>query len=488
MKKYILLLVVSSIFLGGCQKYLEELPKDRLASENFYKTKADAQAAVYAIYGPIKEYNCFGVLYLAQQECMSDYAIGRGSYIPVGQYQGLDNTNIGRVGDMWNLFYRSINIANIAIKQIPSIAMDESEKKALIAEAKFMRAYCYYHLVINWGAVPLHMEPVETADQEALPRTPVNDIYNAIVSDLESSENDLPAKQQQNGHPTKWSAKSFLALVYLTNQKWSQAKTKADEVIQSGAFSLVNVTKADDFDKIFGSSANGSSEEVFYLKFNSQKGSSWPFFLLWDKTQYASYGAYVLYSIPENPFIKNWNDNDLRKKFDIFSQYINRTTGLVETLPSSTPILYSKFRDPSAPTSNSFSNDYPFLRYADVLLMYAEAASQEANGPTTKAIEYLNMVKRRAYGFSVSQPSSVDYSVTGWTASSFLDAVLQERGYEFFMEGKRWLDLKRTGKAKEVILSAKGLTVKDQHLLWPIPTQEISTNPMITQSDQNPGY
>jgi hypothetical protein len=122
------------------------------------------------------------------------------------------------------------------------------------------------------------------------------------------------------------------------------------------------------------------------------------------------------------------------------------------------------------------------------LLIYAEAASQAASGPSLLAIERLNMVKRRAYGLPSKLPSTVDYPSTGWTTASFRDAVIQERAYEQFMEGKRWLDLKRTGKASEKILAAKGLTIKEAHYLWPIPKQEIDTNPALSQKDQNPGY
>jgi hypothetical protein len=98
------------------------------------------------------------------------------------------------------------------------------------------------------------------------------------------------------------------------------------------------------------------------------------------------------------------------------------------------------------------------------------------------------MIKRRAYGFPSKVASSVDFPATGWTATSFRDAVIQERAYEQFMEGKRWLDLKRTGKAAEKILANKNLTIRQAHYLWPIPQQEIDTNPALSQKDQNPGY
>ncbi|WP_339840803.1 RagB/SusD family nutrient uptake outer membrane protein [uncultured Maribacter sp.] len=487
MKRFSLFFVFLTVILVGCESYLDEVPKDRLSDELFYQSKSDAQSAINAIYAPLLEAGLFGETYYAELESMSDYATGRGSYIPVGQYQGLDPTNANRTAGFWSRFYRSINFSNIALEKIPSMDILENDKQELLAEAKFMRAFCYYHLVVNFGDVPLYLGS-EEATEDALPRSPVDKVYEAIISDLQDAEAVLPSTEAQFGHPSKWSAKSLLALIYLTNENWALAKAKAGEVIDSGMYSLVDVEVADDFNALYGAGANGSSEEIFYIKYNNQVGTGWPFFMLWDKTIYAPFGAFVLYSTTDYPFISEWDDNDLRKQFNIFSEYVNRNTGEIETLPASTPVLCSKYRDPAAPGNRSFSNDLPFMKYSDILLLYAEAASQESNGPTSTAIEYLNMIKRRAYGYPASSVSAVDYPSTGWTESSFLDAVLKERGYEQYMEGKRWLDLKRLGIVEEVILNAKGFNVLDTHLLWPIPEQEIQTNPLINQENQNPGY
>ena len=493
MKKLINAILVIVLVSACSDDFLEEVPKDRLTEANFYNTREDAIAAVYAIYDPIRQpannpFQGMGTEYWAQLECMSDYATGRGSYIPVGQYQGLNATNAGRTSNFWSYFYQSINLANIAISRIADVEMNEDEKLALIAEAKFLRAFCYYHLVVNWDAVPLFLEPVENASEASKARTPAEDIYSSIISDLQDAEEDLPSSINQQGRPSAWSAKSLLAHIYLVRENWSLAKEKAGEVINSGQFSLVEVGETNDFDNLFSSAANGTSEEIFYLKFNNEIGNTWPFFMNWNDTEFSPYGAFVLYSLPSYPFISNWDDDDLRKKYNIFSEYKSRKTGEIKTLPESTPILCSKFRDPGAPGMGDHGTDYPITRYAEVLLIYAEAAAQDAGGPTTEAVEYLNMVKRRAYGYPSQEVSPVDYPTTGWTAASFQETILQERGYEFYMEGKRWHDLKRTNTVQETILSGKGITVLNKHLLWPIPQSEIDVNELINQEDQNPGY
>ena len=118
-------------------------------------------------------------------------------------------------------------------------------------------------------------------------------------------------------------------------------------------------------------------------------------------------------------------------------------------------------------------NDLPIYRYAEALLIYAEAAARAASSPTAEAMEALNKVHRRAFGVDPETPSAVDFNIADYDAISFVDLVLQERAYEFIFEGKRWFDLKRTGMAAQTILDVKGITIAEKHYLWPIPTAEL---------------
>lgn len=489
MKKILFYVTIVTLMWGisSCSKALDEKPLTQLSTATYYKTLQDAEGAINAIYGQIRSDGVFERNYMQLEDIPSDYAYGRGSTAPAGSYTLLDQVNISRVGTAWTGFYQAINYANIAIQAIPKISsINSSADSALVAEAKFLRAFCYFHLVINWGAVPLYLNTTHTVTK----RMPVQDVYSAIVNDLNYGVAYLPATPAVQGKPTSWAARSFLSLVYLFMEKWDSAQNNALQVIQSGPYSLVQVHQADDFDNIFGPSANGTGEEIFYLKYNhvAGQGWEWPLNLNWTSSQFAPFGNYVVYGKPTNPFITGWNNNDLRKQYDIYTSYVNPATGNIVQLPSSVPLLCSKWRDPGATGTTGFANDYPFLRYADVLLIYAEANDMANQGPSPLAIESLNEVKRRGYGYTSNSPSPVDYPTSGWTQQSFRDSVIQERAYEQYMEAKRWQDLKRTGTAADVILKTKGITLNPDFLLWPIPQQEINANPQISQADQNPGY
>jgi hypothetical protein len=149
--------------------------------------------------------------------------------------------------------------------------------------------------------------------------------------------------------------------------------------------------------------------------------------------------------------------------------------------------LYRKYRDPLA-TNLGAGNDYPWYRYADLLLFHAEADARANNGPTAEALESLNKVHRRAYGYDANTPSPVDFSIGDFDLTSFVDKVVEERGYETLYEGKRWLDLKRLGIAEQRIKEVKNIVVAEKHMYWPIPNSEMLYNKALDASDQNPGY
>lgn len=481
MKKLCLIPIL--FLIASCEDALMENPKS-LAVETFYKTPAEVEAAVNAIYNPLRDPNGLGGVYVPMQESHVDYAYGRGSYGILSEFQGLDPTNITRVGLMWDLFYLSIRNANLVIANAPNgSSLTEAQVAQYVGEARFLRALNYFFLVRHWGRAIIRNEENMTVQNVGL--SPATDIYNFIEEDLMFAEDNLPDVAKNAGRPSAWTAKAVLADVYFFQNKWPEARDKADEVITSGKYALVPVTEPDDFMAIYGPEVVTTPEEVFYLKFSrvGQNEGWWSvlFFHHPASGMHGTGGYFGQYTDSErNPVYKNWDDNDLRKAYNWYSWNIGEGPNAM---------LNKKYIDPEATNNLGAGNDFPLYRYADVLLIYAEAASLANNGPTPEAMERLNMVHRRAYGYDPLQPSPVDFDLADYNADSFVDLVLQERGYETQFEGKRWLDLKRTGRVKEIILNTVGKNVADRHLLWPLPVSEMNFNTALDPvQDQNPGY
>ncbi|WP_166670814.1 RagB/SusD family nutrient uptake outer membrane protein [Olivibacter sp. XZL3] len=481
-------LFIVMLFLAGCAKTLEEVPSDRLSEENFYQTEQDAEAAVNAIYAPFRELGYYGGFYMLLTESCSDYANGRGSFAPVSEYNGLDGANIARAETIWTLAYRAILRANTVLDKVPNIAMDEAGKAALLAEARFLRALAYFDLVRNFAGVPLRQSLNDPTD---MPRSSVEEVYQFIIADLEIAGNDLPNIATVPGRPSALAAKTLLAYVYLTLENWEAARDLSNEVIRAGTYQLVPVAEAEDFDNLFGAGVTSSPEEIFSFKYSSSGGQGFQYlvYIHGENTLYAPYGFRTIYARETFPLIANWSDDDLRKAFNLYGSYVHRNSGALVQLPSNEPYQFKKFSDLSSVAVDASGNDMPVLRYADVLLIYAEAASQAEGGPSPAAFEAINQVRRRAYGAN-TQVANPAIDLAGLDQAAFRNAVFEERAYEFMVEGKRWNDLKRLGndRVKEIIRTAKGKEVSDSQFLWPIPKAEMDNNNALDANDQNLGY
>jgi len=470
----------SAIILMGCSDILEEKPKS-LASENFYNTAAEAKAAVNAIYGPMRTDAGLSTNYPAQLEGLADYGNSRGTQTAVSLYQGLDNTNINRVSVIWDNFYQSIRNANLVIANVPKgTSTSAAEKAVFVAEAKYLRSLIYFAMVRNWAGVPIRTE--ENMTVADVPRSSVADVYKLILSDALEAEKSLPDAPTEIGRPTKWAAKTLLSEIYMYQEDWASSKTKAKEVIDGNKYSLVEVANSEDFQKIYGPDVVNTTEEIFYFKYSRQQGFglvSYAHRKIGPYNYYGPGGVYAQYTdSTSNSVIKKWSNKDLRKAHILYNVDIGLGTS---------SCLFRKYRDPAA--TAGAGNDYPWYRYADLLLFHAEADARANKMPTAEGLESLNKVHRRGYGFNSKAASAVDFKLTDFpTLTSFIDKVVEERGYETMYEGKRWNDLKRLGIAKQRILEVKKIVVLDKHMLWPIPNSELLYNKAITATDQNPGY
>ena len=492
MKKKILYIPVlfTLMVVCSCKKLLIESPKG-LVVEGFYNTPSEVEAALAAIYTPLR--SDMSGWWLSILECHAEWGAGMVGHTNFDSYKsmaGLSDVGKNNLVTRWNSFYLAIRNANLVIKHIPDGKnLNDVQKNVYLGEAKFMRAFAYFQLVRGWAGVPLQTEE-NLSETNSIPKATKEKIYDLITSDLEFAESKLPDNAPLIGKPSKWAAKTFLADVYFYRDMYDKAAAKANEVIMSGKHSLEKVNVPNDFNKVFGMGAI-SPEEIFYLHYNVNSPSELILFTHQENTPWFGTEGFGVFSWHDKAkFYTTWNDNDFRKQFNWYTdatvpnQFLPNQPGF----PTSGVTILSpkKYNNPAA-TIATFS--LPCYRYADVLLIYAEASAQ-AGSATADGMEKLNMVHRRAYGFDPLQPSPVDYKLADYpTKKAFTDLVIQERGYETQFEGKRWFDLVRSGTVKEVMKNNIGVDVTDKHLLWPIPDIEFDLNHGLDRSkDQNPGY
>ena len=482
MKKCSFLILVILVILASCNDILEEEPKEIFAL-GYYNTAEEVEAGVNAIYSKYQD-GLYQGFFPAWLECQSDLLLGRPGID--FDYQSLPGFGLQFIENYWGAFYLSIRNANLIIKYAPNGSKISAVDIArYIGEAKFMRALSYFHLVRLWGGIPIRTEINMT--ESDVPRSNEDEVYRLIIDDLKDAETNLPDEPSAIGRPSKWAAKTLLADVYFYQGLNEEASVKAKEVIQSGKYSLVEVTKWQDFDsKLYGTNVIGGSTESIFSNMNTKSGTELRSTVFIDYNHAAAgysggRGDWLVHmdSIIF-PVYNNWDNEDIRKDllylFDL---------GLGEGT-----FLSRKFIDPAAGGGTS-GHDFPIYRYADLLLLYAEASCRVNNGPTADGLEALNQVHRRAYGKNpTTQPSDADFKLADYNAQSFVDLVMKERGYETLFEAKRWFDIKRSGKLKEFVKANKnGIVVSDNFLLWPIPNAEMNYNKAIDPTtDQNPGY
>lgn len=475
----------------ACNKeVLVEKPRS-LVVEHFYNTDAEVQSAIAAIYPALR--GQFGGNYMCILECQTEY--GGGFIVSQGfdshrMLNGLAPQAINSyVSAVWDALYTSIRNANLVIHYTPQskvLSADQIDKA--VAEAKFLRAFSYFYLVRNWSGVPIYNE--NNFDQTSgVGKSTEEQVYDFITEDLAFATEKLDDAPLNLGRPSKWAAKTMLSDVYFFRQDYSKAMSLAKDVMESGKFRLEEVSKTDDFDKIFGPNPT-SLEEIFYFRYNLNSPSNLLTYTLprieepwWSGTAYG-----MFYITKEHLMYRNWNSNDLRKQFTWFVTEDNRLPSGDPWYPfdSETILAPKKY---TAPGTTVATNPFPAYRYSYILLLYAEASARISGNPTVDGIEALNMVHRRAYGYNSQHSSPVDFKGSDFAnLDLFLDKVLEERGYEFQFEGKRWFDLVRTGKAAPIIKEYEGRVIAEKAYLWPIPPLEMDLNEALSLDDQNPGY
>jgi len=481
-------LIYLAIFLlagTSCSDFLEENPSSLMVDSNFYKTEADADAAIVAVYDGLNDQSniYYRGFYLLSELTTDNAECGQG--VANANIFALDGYTYGPVNDriyvLYQSVYKTIANANVAIDKIPAIPIADTKKNRLLAEAKFVRALLYFNMVRLFGDLPLVLNQVTSLDDVNIPRSETSKVYAQIISDLEFGEQNLDATNASGnlGRATKASATGLLAKVYLTLKDYPKARDKAKTILDNTQLGLL-----DNYADVFTPQNRYNKEVIFSIqnKGNTGAGNGFAMALFIPRSTIALPGGGTVAGnsadVPTEEFYKSFKAGDLRKDRTFFTEY-DAGAGKATFRPH-----WYKFFDPSSIANlGEGTLNYPVIRYADVLLTYAEALN-EINGPSAEAFEAVNKVRRRAYGKAIAT-ANPDIDLQGLSKTALQDAVLEERRWEFGFEGQRWFDLIRTGKLLST-LQAKGNTaIKDYHVLFPLPQRELDVNKSLTQ---NKGY
>jgi starch-binding outer membrane protein, SusD/RagB family len=453
--KYAVIALILLIGIAGCKKsFLNLAPISNANVNTFYKTAADINNAVLAAYKMNKGVYINNLAAMAQlDEVRSD---NTSDDARIDNF--VNDSGVEWWYWTWDQLYRTIYACNIVIEKAPGVTMDAGLQKQYIAEAKFLRALTYFELVQNWGGVPLvTATPTDlSASAVDVPRNTKAEVYALIVSDLVSAAQDLPASYTgaSVGRATSGAANGMLGKVYLTSGDPTDARTVLTKVVNSGLYSLLPT-----YAQVFNINSRNSAESLFELQFTENTDPS-PLESYFASGASGRPGGGYYYMQPTPDFVNSFESGDPRKDVtlavDVNGNY-----------------FCSKFDDPAMTSFANSSHPFPILRYADVLLLLAEA-----DGESPEAYALINEVRERA-----TLPD-----ISAATPGTFSDKLLHERRVEFGFEYQRWHDLLRFGVALQVMntfLAPQGITIDATRLLDPISQNTLSANPKLVQ---NPGY
>ena len=445
----------------------------------------DSLSAVNGVYSSLQEGDIYGNWYVFG-EIPSDNTRNQlsGSVTTQNEFdQFYIDTQNSMIANFWKAAYKVINRTNTVLGRIDGIEINTELANRYKLECKFIRALMYFNLVRVYGDVPLVLKEISISESYDILREPKENVYNQIIADLKEAQ-DLPVSYStaEDGRATQGAAKALLANVYMTLHKYAEAETILAEIINSGRYSLLENTPGslniDGYKNVFSPVNHNSKEGIFeiqFLKGGYGEGSNYAnnFAPENSGTNVVAVGGTGGNNIPEMDIYNAYEEGDLRRDFSMsLGYYDNRKNN--EWVESR---YVCKFMDVPY-QNNDASNNYPVIRYADVILMYAEALNQ--NGKTAEACKYLNMTRRRGFGYQTTETSPVDLQTTD--KAQFALMVEQERRVELAFENHRWFDLIRTGRAVEVMRS-KGFSLNETNLICPIPQKQIDVNPKLTQND-----
>ncbi|QEC51106.1 putative outer membrane starch-binding protein [Anseongella ginsenosidimutans] len=496
------------LLLGaGCSDFLDEQDPSNLTPESFYTIPAHAEAAIAAVYDNTRFYGDGAGIFSSNWQLLE--APTGTSTTETAQNSDLNNLysltwdgNTGHIKNWWRGIYRVIAQANLALDKVPGITpMDEAQKTTILGEAHFLRAWAYFYAVRLWGDVPLVLTPQSASSEDFFPvRTPQEAVYEQIIADLKAAEAAGLPWTDASGRVSTAAAKAMLSKVYLTmaghplnkgEAYYQLAADKAKEIIDDpGTIGLFAT-----YSEVHDESLDNTKEHIFSLQYNdlvagNPMGNMFPNFKPVSYRGPSGTGS----TVPTLSFYESYEAGDIRtvdQEGYFYTTYY--TNGNGEPFDLGAPYIFKHFNvtangSPGKAGTAKDNLNVPMIRYAEVLLIYAEAQN-EISGPTAEALNALKSIRDRA---GLATPA-----LGAFNQSTFREAVWKERWHELCYEGITWFDMVRlrkvfneTTKGFDNFVGHVNLNsnqaLQEKHLLFPIPIQEMQNNPNLTP--QNPGY
>ncbi len=496
-------IILYSLLLGltlfSCgEDYLEKTDPTKLVADNFYETETQVAQALNGVYSQLQgivssqwQYNEFTTDNTTLHFNIGDR--GQGPSLEALEFWQI-NPSTSNINNLYNSIYEAMVNINTTLAKLENATFDEAAIQQFEGQLKFLRAYYYFHLVQYFGEVIIITEPLETPSEAwSYARQPVDEVYALIESDLNTAVSSLPASYEasETGRVTKGAALSLLGKVYLTKKEYDNAINTLTQVLPLGYALLPS------YADVFDPQNKNHQESIFDVQFQggNELGEHSDFIYTFAPRE--SEGAVIDFpgqngggwNVPTLDIIAAYEEGDLRKAVSIQEGYTNLAGEWVPV-----PFI-NKYHHPHTIRGRTDDN-WPVIRYADVLLMLSEAINEQS-GPTPDAYDYLNQVRQRA-GLA---------PLSGLDQEAFRSAVLKERRLELAFENHRWFDLKRTmtPEALAAFMNAYGAKERSNptttrggipfspadyvfepyEVLFPIPADQIVINEELTQ---NPGY
>lgn len=485
------LIIIAVFYIASCSDILDIDPTDTITEGQFWQVEDHAISSINGVYAVTRGH----IIRLNRDNTTPN------SYNNSGQIQLAEGThtadNINEPLNEWRRNYRGIGRANNLLGKIDQIEMDEDLKQRIIGEALYLRAFFYHDLVRLFGGVPLILDPPDFREQEALPRNGKDEIIGQILSDLDQAIAVLPDSYsgQNLGRATRGAALGLKARVLLYESRWDEAAQTANEVIEMGEYSLFP-----DYRELFMLENQNNEEVIFDAQFKDPEHTHG-----YDLFYELQYNISPLKNLVDSYLMIDGMSIEESPLFDQDNPYENRDPRLDQTIVREGTMYNGQIvpedkqfgtgygfkknatyeDDVFKPENRNSDLNYIILRYADILLMYAEAQN-EVSGPDESIYDALNQIRDRAGMPDIPQGLSQD---------EMRDVIRHERRIELANEGLYLFDIRRWRIAHEVmntdVFNNKGEVVQsrsfnpERDYLWPIHTELIDDNPAL---EQNPGY